>query len=230
MRFALRKLDVDLDKVPVVFSTERPAAKLQDLHEGATTDNAHEYQLLPSFRVRIMPVVGMLPAMFGNAAAAFVATCIAKAEEKKANNDNNNVVVDRNSSVHSVLSSMLTEKSPSKREAERIRNALYQSEERLYKTARDARTLSATDCMFVMFDVFDGRCCVSGVVEDLELRRFDRNQPVSITNVICLSSSVARKFDAGKEVLSEEQRQKVQRKLDDLKRSMQEVEEGWKKK
>jgi tRNA A37 threonylcarbamoyladenosine dehydratase len=35
-------------------------------------DNPEEYQLLPSFRVRIMPVVGTIPAMFGMVAATHV--------------------------------------------------------------------------------------------------------------------------------------------------------------
>lgn len=71
MRLALRKAGVDVDNLVVVFSTEKPAAGLLELQEGAA-DNPEEYQMLPNFRVRIMPVVGSLPAVFGLIAATYV--------------------------------------------------------------------------------------------------------------------------------------------------------------
>jgi len=70
--------------VPVVYSTEKPGdVKLLPLpdeifnklrEEGGSSD---DYAVLPDFRSRILPVLGTLPAMFGNAMASYVALKLA---------------------------------------------------------------------------------------------------------------------------------------------------------
>ncbi|KAI8846631.1 hypothetical protein BC829DRAFT_398143 [Chytridium lagenaria] len=63
--------------VPVVYSTEKPGTvKLLPL-EGEKVEEANEYGPLPNFRARILPVLGTLPALFGNAMASFVITELA---------------------------------------------------------------------------------------------------------------------------------------------------------
>ncbi len=68
--------------IPVVFSTERPGpgkAELQPLNEeefakGSVTD----LSVLPDFRVRILPVLGTMPAIFGLAVANHAILSIAE--------------------------------------------------------------------------------------------------------------------------------------------------------
>lgn len=65
--------------IPVVFSTEKPKAKLLPF-KVPTGDNVNpsEYQVVPGFRVRIIPVMGAIPAMFGQVMAAYVIANIAR--------------------------------------------------------------------------------------------------------------------------------------------------------
>lgn len=63
--------------IPVVFSTEKPKVKLLPF-KAPTEENADpsDYQIVPGFRVRIIPVLGPIPAMFGQVMASHVITSI----------------------------------------------------------------------------------------------------------------------------------------------------------
>jgi tRNA A37 threonylcarbamoyladenosine dehydratase len=79
-RRKLRLLGVN-DGIPVVFSTERPGAgkaELQPLSEEEfKKGNVGELGVLADFRVRILPVLGTMPAIFGLAVANHVILSIA---------------------------------------------------------------------------------------------------------------------------------------------------------
>jgi len=70
VRTKLKKLGVT-SGIPCVFSTEVPKVNLVPLDEKQYSQ-LQDYQLLPDFRIRILPVLGVIPAMFGNAMAAYV--------------------------------------------------------------------------------------------------------------------------------------------------------------
>lgn len=75
-RRRLRLLGIE-SGVDVVYSTEKPGeVKLLDL-DNAQLKDADEYAPLEGFRVRILPVLGTLPAMFGLAMATYVITKLA---------------------------------------------------------------------------------------------------------------------------------------------------------
>lgn len=60
--------------VPMVISTEPPRAGLLPVQDGdeVPPTSLLEYQVVPNFRVRTIPVLGTTPAIFGMAAAAHV--------------------------------------------------------------------------------------------------------------------------------------------------------------
>ncbi|KAL8278796.1 hypothetical protein RQP46_008865 [Phenoliferia psychrophenolica] len=71
----IRKLLGVLSGIPVVYSTEKPRADIGLLplpEEEFQKGKVDELSAIANFRVRILPVLGPLPAMFGNAAAAYV--------------------------------------------------------------------------------------------------------------------------------------------------------------
>ena len=57
--------------IPTVFSLEVPKVSLVPLEEDQVKE-ALEFQVIPDFRVRILPVLGPMPAMFGNAMSLYV--------------------------------------------------------------------------------------------------------------------------------------------------------------
>ncbi|CAH7671609.1 hypothetical protein BY996DRAFT_4573115 [Phakopsora pachyrhizi] len=73
------RLNGIVDGIPVVYSTERPNENVRLLplpEEEFKKGNVGELSTLEDFRVRILPVLGPLPAMFGHAMAAYVFTTL----------------------------------------------------------------------------------------------------------------------------------------------------------
>ncbi|KAF4756318.1 25S rRNA (adenine645-N1)-methyltransferase [Perkinsus olseni] len=66
----------DLKKIYAIYSTEKPTRGLLPLKDFQE-ENPGEFQTLEKFRVRILPVIAPLPAIYGNAIAAHVLTELA---------------------------------------------------------------------------------------------------------------------------------------------------------
>ncbi|KAG2455067.1 hypothetical protein HYH02_000892 [Chlamydomonas schloesseri] len=62
--------------IPVLLSTEKPRCKLVSLTD-MEAGNPLDYQIVPNFRVRTIPVLGTTPALFGMAAAGYVLCALA---------------------------------------------------------------------------------------------------------------------------------------------------------
>ncbi|KAI5078153.1 hypothetical protein GOP47_0007977 [Adiantum capillus-veneris] len=79
VRHRLRKEHGIESGIPVVFSTEKPKVKLLPFTASNGSDaNPSDYQVIPGFRVRIIPVMGTIPAIFGQIMASYVVTKIAE--------------------------------------------------------------------------------------------------------------------------------------------------------
>jgi tRNA A37 threonylcarbamoyladenosine dehydratase len=61
----------DMDRLAVVFSSEKPVVKLADFTEQQKADGVHKYGAVDGMRIRILPVLGTMPAVMGQAIAAF---------------------------------------------------------------------------------------------------------------------------------------------------------------
>ncbi len=65
------------DGIPVVYSSEKASRKLLELTPEQKAKGADHFGAVDNFRVRIMPVLGTLPAIFGMTMASYVLTSIA---------------------------------------------------------------------------------------------------------------------------------------------------------
>eukprot|EP00944_MAST-04C_sp_MAST-4C-sp1_P007705 g7705.t1 len=68
------------DGIPVVYSSEKASRKLLELTPEQKAKGADHFGAVDNFRVRIMPVLGTLPAIFGMTMASYVLTSLAKQE------------------------------------------------------------------------------------------------------------------------------------------------------
>nr|XP_048328432.1 tRNA threonylcarbamoyladenosine dehydratase-like [Ziziphus jujuba var. spinosa] len=69
--------------IPVVFSLEKPNAKLLPFKGPSGEENPSDYQIVPGFRVHIIPVLGTIPAIFGQVMASYVVTQLAGLQVQK---------------------------------------------------------------------------------------------------------------------------------------------------
>jgi tRNA A37 threonylcarbamoyladenosine dehydratase len=147
--------------IPVIFSTEKPgpgkAALLPLSEEEFAKGQVGDLSVLPDFRVRILPVLGTMPAIFGYAAATHVICEVAGYP----------------------LEYQAGEKGRDKM-YEGILSALQGLEERLARTVEGQDAvglripLGKDDVQYLVEEVFRGRSFVSGLTNRLALIRWRR--------------------------------------------------------
>ncbi|CAN9166134.1 unnamed protein product [Alternaria alternata] len=148
------------DGIPVVYSTERPGpgkAELQPLSEEEfAKGNVGELGVLADFRVRILPVLGTMPAIFGLAVA-------------------NHVILSIAGYPHEYLPSKSRDKM-----YDGILGALQGAEERLARAVFSEDPLglkipiTQDDVGYLVEEVFNGRSIISGLSTRLALTRWNK--------------------------------------------------------
>ncbi|KAG9398506.1 hypothetical protein AC1031_014288 [Aphanomyces cochlioides] len=76
IRYFLKKKQVDASLITTVYSSEKSRCKLLPL-DTEQADNPNAFGNVENFRIRVIPVLGTMPAMFGQSMAAYVLTEIA---------------------------------------------------------------------------------------------------------------------------------------------------------
>lgn len=147
--------------IPVVFSTEKPGLGKAELmpiaEEEVEKGNVGDLGVLPDFRVRILPVLGTMPAVFGYTVANHVICSVAEYPMEYRVGDRG-----REKMYDSILS------------------ALQGLEERLARNtnSQDAIGLkiavSRDDVAYLVEEVFRGKSVVSGLTTRLVLTRWQR--------------------------------------------------------
>ncbi|KAB1211340.1 hypothetical protein CJ030_MR6G021470 [Morella rubra] len=174
VRHRLRR-DYGIDGgIPVVFSLEKPKAKLLPFKgPSGEEENPSDYQIVPGFRVRIIPVLGAIPALFGQVMASYVVTQLAGLEVQT------EPVVNLDMDHYRVLHYRLIE-----------------HEESLYGTAMEVQ-VDVEEVMYVVKELWHGRSAREQSAKDvgrgmwrsvneLMLVRWDRAKPASVSNLILL--------------------------------------------
>ncbi|KND03762.1 uncharacterized protein SPPG_01218 [Spizellomyces punctatus DAOM BR117] len=156
--------------VTVVYSTEKPGAvKLLPLEEEKVQE-ADEYSALPDFRVRILPVLGTLPALFGNCMASYVITELAGWPTNP-------------------LAIKLREKTYM-----RLHRDLVNKEKDGFGASANI-PFNVSDVGYIFEEIWRGRSALSGTFDKLQLIRWDVTKPASFQNVVCLTRHEAEKHE-----------------------------------
>ncbi|XP_062006475.1 tRNA threonylcarbamoyladenosine dehydratase 2 isoform X2 [Rosa rugosa] len=170
--------------IPVVFSLEKPKAKLLPFKgQSGEEENPSDYQIVPGFRVRIIPVLGTIPAIFGQVMASYVLTQLAELQvqlEPVINLD-----IDHYRMLH---------------------QRLIEHEESLYGTALHVQ-VDVEEVMYVAKELWHGRSAREPIAKDvgrsmwrsvneLMLLRWDREKPASVSNLILLKFKEADEHES----------------------------------
>ncbi|KAK8928842.1 Ubiquitin-like modifier-activating enzyme 5 [Platanthera zijinensis] len=174
VRYRLRK-DHGIDGgIPVVFSFEKPKVKLLPFKGSpGEEENPSDYQIVPGFRVRIIPVMGTIPAIFGQVMASYVLTQLAGLcvhTEPIVNLDLNHYRI--------------------------LHQRLIEHEELLYGSAKDV-LVDVEEVIYIVKELWHGRSArdqsskyvgrkMWRSINELMLLRWDREKPASVSNLILL--------------------------------------------
>eukprot|EP00124_Ichthyophonus_hoferi_P001278 Ihof_evm15s62 gene=Ihof_evmTU15s62 len=161
VRKGLRKRGVRGRNINVCYSTEKARMKLLPL-EVDFAEVAAQKQAMPNFRVRVMPVLGTMPAAMGTGIASFVLCYVAGqpiklSPPKEPMNPN---------SVNKLLQRMQT------------------MEKKFYGVTNK---ITLEQMTYVINYIFRGRSCMSGLKIHPALVRWDASKPATLDNLILLS-------------------------------------------
>ncbi|KAL8125454.1 tRNA threonylcarbamoyladenosine dehydratase isoform X2 [Apium graveolens] len=160
--------------IPVVFSLEKPKAKLLPFKgPSGNEENPSDYQIVPGFRVRIIPVLGTIPAIFGQVMASYVLTQLAELQVQT------EPVVNFDMDHYQLLHQRLIE-----------------HEEMLYGTTMHVE-VDVEEVRYIAKELWHGRSAKDQSIKDvgrgmwrsindLMLVRWDQAKPASVSNLILL--------------------------------------------
>lgn len=173
VRIRLTKKGI-IDNIPVVFSAEKPdprKAKLLPLDQDEIDKgDVEQLAALKSFRVRILPVLGTMPGMFGLALATHIITTVAGYPTEYVEGKNRIKVYD------GILQSLAGQEA-------RIGHL-------------EQRTpVSLKDVPYIVEEVFRGKSVVSNYSTRLTLSRWDPLKELSFQNVVVMTKDEQKKHE-----------------------------------
>lgn len=173
VRIRLTKKGI-VENIPVVFSAEKPdprKAKLLPLdQEELDKGDVDQLAALKSFRVRILPVLGTMPGMFGLALATHILTTVAGYPTEYVEGKNRIKVYD------GLLQSLAGQEARIGHLEQRV-------------------PISLKDVPYIVEEVFRGKSVVSNYSTRLTLSRWDPARDLSYQNIVLMTKDEQKKHE-----------------------------------
>ena len=203
-------------KLAVVYSSEKVVAKLAAMTDEQKEEGLHNFGAVDNMRVRVLPVLGTMPAIMGQTLAA-LALC------ELGGKPFSPVGVERigRNVRHRLFQHLKTRE---KKLEEKLRPSL--------RVGSDAYTtdgiyvgpvqIDSDDVEYLMAELWKNKCAVSGerLGAALELYRWDKRRPAAPNNLVLMSAKAAQKFETdfaergdGREGVEPEVRRRVEARL-----------------
>jgi len=229
----------DMDQLTILFSSETTRVKLADFTEEQKQhqqqqqqtngkDDHHHHQLgaVDGMRVRLVPVLGTMPAIMGQTLASICVTAVAGSApiqyvtgEKVGRNTRNKIYQKLVSREQAFFHQMrrevaaagvdraTTEETTSVNgdgELIRIMNPTPKEDKNVSRTTTTTTTwigqvqIDQTDDMEYLMEIWRNRCAVTGarLGVTLHLVRWDRARPSTCDNLVLVSANVLPKYEA----------------------------------
>jgi tRNA A37 threonylcarbamoyladenosine dehydratase len=204
----------DESRLAVIYSSEQTVAKLADITPEQKTDGIHNFGSVDNMRVRILPVLGTMPAIMGQALAALALCELGgkaftpmnaervgrnvrhrlyqhlKSREKK--------LEDRFSHSSSSSSSIVVTTTLVEGGSTTVNGELNDNNNKYSNNIYVGPIMiDPDDVEYIMSELWKNQCAISGdrLGTTLELHRWDRSRPAMPNNLVLLSAKTATKFE-----------------------------------
>ena len=173
IRIRLKKRGI-ITSVPVVFSAEKPDPRKAQLlplpEEEKQKGNVDQLAALRNFRVRILPVLGTMPGVFGLAIATYLLTSVSGYPVEPIEGKNRYKVYDG------------------------ILQSLAGQESRLGRTEQRF-PIGLADINYLLEEIFHGKSPISNFSTRLALSRWDPSKDLSYQNVVIMTKEEQRNHE-----------------------------------
>lgn len=206
----------DDSKLAVVFSSEKVVAKLADITDEQKEEGMHNFGAMDNMRVRVLPVLGTMPAIMGQTLAAMALCELGGKPFSPVGAER----VGRN--VRHRLYQHL--KSREKKLEDKLKSTLKEGSENITTNGVyiGPVQIDPDDVEYLMAELWKNKCGLSGerLGTVLELHRWDKTRPATPNNLVLMSIKFATKFEKdfeklgdGRDGVDSEVRRKVEARL-----------------
>jgi len=190
----------DMDRLSVLYSSEKTVVKLADFTEQQREEGVHQFGAIDGMRIRIVPVLGTTPAIFGQALAATALTRIGGKPFQPVTGERVGRNV-RNKTYQRLKTreDRITKKVLARSGLEEQRPAAVDSVEGTVLgdggTWIGPLAIDQDDVEYLL-ELWRNRCAVTGnrLGTVLELVRWDLRRPSSCDNLVLMCSHAIRKY------------------------------------
>lgn len=229
----------DMEQVAVIYSSEKTVVKLVDFTEQQIKEGVHHFGAVDGMRIRVLPVLGTMPAIMGQSCAAMALCEIGKqpfspmAGERVGRNVRHRmlqhfkrrekVMRDDLESKEVVESNDVSEEGNGSSEAHVDVTKINPNEDKRAPRILENGTrwvgptqIDGDDVEYLMTEVWRNRCAVTGdrLGTVLELTRWDLARPSTCNNVVLMGASSMQKLDAeGQSSFSFDVRKRIESRL-----------------
>jgi len=211
----------DMEQLTILFSSEKTVVKLAEFTEEQKEQGVHQFGAVDGMRIRLIPVLGTMPAIMGQSLAGICVTVLAGQPVQavtceKVGKNTRNKIYQKFAQREQVLFHQVRERVQAAgelRATTQETTSVNGDGELITIQAEDGKSARTTiwiglpqidlaDDMEYLMEIWRSRCAITGarlgVV--LHLVRWDRSRPSTCDNLVLISANVLNKFEADPEV------------------------------
>ena len=207
----------NMDKISIVYSSEKVVAKLADFTEEQKEQGVENFGAVDGMRIRILPVLGTMPAVMGQTLAALALTQIGRVTFQPVTGERVGKTV-----RHKLLQNLQN------REQQIVQDILAANqmdrsttnigpEGMMVNGIWIGRVQVDMDDMEYLYEIWRNRCAITQARLGATLRptRWDKSKPSTCDNLVLMSAEALKKFDkaGGKDSVDPEIARVIQDRL-----------------
>lgn len=197
----------DIDQIAVIYSSEKTVVKLADFTDEQKADGVHKYGAVDNMRIRILPVLGTMPAVMGQSLAAMTLCELGD----KPFNPMSAERLGRNVR-HRLFQHFKNREMKIREDIEKQNDIIKEyfveddtcsgdSEDLLRPPATingswvGPAQIDVDDVEYMLTEVWRNRCCVTAERSSIEIVRWDISKPSNCQNLVVLAVKALKLFD-----------------------------------
>lgn len=219
----------DPDKISVVYSSEKTVVKLADFTEEQKDEGVHKFGAVDNMRIRVLPVLGTMPAIMGQSCAALALCEIGEkpfspvAGERVGRNVRHRLFQHLKRREKRIRDSIEAESPDSQISGSVLPSGVDQREGRVIKGKWVGPVqIDGDDVEYLLAEVWRNRCAITGdrLGTVFELCRWDMTRKSDCTNLVLMGVRTIEKFDIdtknigdGRDGIPPEVRSRIEKRL-----------------
>jgi tRNA threonylcarbamoyladenosine dehydratase len=225
----------DMNQLTVLYSSEKTVVKLADFTAEQKAEGVHNYGAVDGMRIRVVPVLGTMPAIMGQALASYCLTIVAGGtnqmqpvtSERIGRNSRNKMYQTLRTREQGIAAHIRSEIGAGRNASIDITTSIHGDGEIVTIRKEDGSIKDSTwigelqidiaDDMEYLLEIWRNRCGITGarLGTVLHLVRWDRSQPSTCDNLVVISANVLTAFESNPEQYKQKMDPKIRKSIEE---------------